>query len=98
MSEGIYPGQEPEIAPGVHGYLIEEDNVLWIPVIWAQTPGQGDVGRFLDGLPRDKTVRFPTVLSAQLAIMLGRRGFLPTQVWAPEFGEAVNVWERKATT
>jgi len=92
----IIPGQEPEIAPGVHGYMIEEGDVLWIPVIWAQSPGQGDVKRFLDGLPRDKTVRFPTVLSRQLAAMLNRRGFQPIQMWSCEFEENMDVWERKA--
>ena len=33
--ERIVPGQEPEIAPGVHGYTMEVDGVLWVPLIRA---------------------------------------------------------------
>ncbi|HAM57666.1 MAG TPA: hypothetical protein DCQ64_20525 [Candidatus Rokubacteria bacterium] len=94
--ERIVPGQEPEIAPGVHGYTMEVDGVLWVPLIRAASPGAGAVGRYLDALPRDKTVRFPTVLSEILAGMLVRRGFLPAVIWAAELGEWVDVFERKA--
>ncbi len=93
-TQSYLPGQEPEIAPGVHGVVIEEDSTLWIPVIWAQNEGNGDVGRFLDTLPRDKTVRFPNVIHGKLAVMLARREFHKTEVWSPEFQENIEVWER----
>jgi hypothetical protein len=64
-----------EIAPGVRGYTQEVDGELWVPVIHAERPGNGAVGRFLDRLPTDRTIVVPTVLSARLAGMLVRRGF-----------------------
>lgn len=71
-----FPGQEPEIAPGVRGYVMEDQKgVFWIPLIRASTPGNGDVGRFLDDLPTDRSIVFPTILSPKLQGMLHRRGF-----------------------
>lgn len=83
-----------EIAPGVRGYTIENERGLYIPVVWAVNEGNGDVSRFLDTLPRDRRVVFPTVISKRLAEMLLRRGFVWTQEWSDEFGEAVDLLER----
>ena len=71
----IIPGQEPLIAPGVRGYTFEDEKEVWIPLIFAVRKGNGDVGRYLDGLPRSKRIIVPTVTSSRLAGMLARRGF-----------------------
>lgn len=84
------------LAPGVLGYSVEEDGALYIPVIMAEKEGSGDVGRFLDGLPRDKTIKVPGVASERLRGMLERRDFRSTSEWAEEFGERVEVFVRDA--
>ena len=69
------------IAPGVEGYAIEaKDGVIWIPSIAAKNPGNGDVGRFLDALDKDRTFLISNVLNAQLVGMLKRRGFKPEYI------------------
>lgn len=90
------PGSEPEIAPGVHGYLLEEPDGIWIPIINAAREGSGDVARFLDSLPRDRAVHFPAVLNPRLAGMLARRGYELRSVWVEEYGEHTDVWVRAA--
>ncbi len=83
----------PVLAPGVRGYTIEAHGALYIPVIMADVPGRGDVGRYLDSL-KDRVVRVPTVTSDVLEGMLRRRGFVLIEETAPN-GESVEVWERK---
>lgn len=92
----IIPGQEPLLAPGVRGYTVECDGELWIPVVFAEREGAGDVGRYLDTLPKDKTVIFPTVLSARLEGMLKRRGFALERVYCKELGQSIG-WKRGAS-
>lgn len=83
------------LAPGVHGYAMEDaEGRLYIPVIEAVTEGNGDVGRFLDALPKDRTVRFPTVMSARLAGMLERRGFTLISEDDHELGR-IDIYERQ---
>lgn len=72
------------------------DEGLYVPLINAEQPGQGAVGRYLDSLPRDQRVVFPNVLSAVLAGMLHRRGFALTDEYSPEFEARIPCWERKA--
>lgn len=48
---------------------------LWVPLVIAEKPGNGDVGRYLDSLPGDRRVVFPNVISDVLIGMLKRRGF-----------------------
>ena len=88
-------GREPELATGVRGVLFETEEGIYIPWISADREGSGHVGRYLDSLPRDHRVVFPTVISRRLAGMLRRRGFHETTEYAPEFGELVDVYERK---
>lgn len=83
-SEAII-GEEGLLAPGVRGYAVESEGKVWIPVIYAEKEGSGDVGRFLDSLSPRCAV--PTVTSSRLMGMLARRGFVP------EFGET-DVWSR----
>lgn len=87
-------GQEPEIALGVRGYTIEHNDALYVPLVIATRPGEGDVARFLDGLPVDRTVKFPNVINRQLAGMLHRRGFRLTHEFDETLGESVAVWVR----
>lgn len=63
-------------------------------MIAAERPGRGDVARYLDSLPKNRRVVFPTVISALLRGMLQRRGFELTSEWSPEFGEHVDIYER----
>jgi hypothetical protein len=72
----LTPGQEPVIAPGVRGCVIEHEGELHIPLVSAEHPGIGAVATFLESLPQDKRVVFPTVISEKLANMLLRRGFV----------------------
>lgn len=90
----FFLGQEPELAPGVRGYTVDSgDKGFYVPLIYAEDEGSGAVGAYLDGLPRDRRVVFPTVLSGRLAGMLQRRGFVMAWEDDPEFGP-VEVWER----
>lgn len=94
----LIPGHEPVLAPGVRGYTMEHRGALYIPLVIAERPGNGDVGRYLDGLPKNRTVKFPNVMSAKLCGMLQRRGFCLTE--ETENGETIGVWvrsRRKAT-
>lgn len=64
-----------EIGPGVLGYTVEHDNEIYVPLVAAASQGAGDVGRYFDSLPADKTIIVPNVMSARLAGILTRRGF-----------------------
>jgi hypothetical protein len=93
MSHELLTGQE-RLAPGVFGYATETDRGLYVGWIAAEREGSGDVGRYLDQLPRDRRVVFPTILSLRLAGMLLRRGFTVGKEYAEEFGEWVDLMER----
>lgn len=97
----IVLGQEALIAPGVRGYMIDEGEALWVPLVVSEHPGTGDVSRFLDALPRDRTVKFPTIISPRLEGMLARRGFLRSveDVEIAGWGiESIEVWTRIAAS
>jgi len=83
----------PVLAPGVHGDAVcrsnGKDRVLFINTIVAANPGSGDVGRYLDSLPRNIRIIVPSVISSRLAGMLERRGFV--------YQEASTGWMREAT-
>lgn len=83
---------------GVEGVkvLSDDEDVTYFPIIMATKPGSGDVGRWLDALPKHKTYRIPGVINAKLAGMLTRRGWKQIQEFAPEFGEFMGVYEREA--
>lgn len=82
---------------GVEGVkIVGEDGITNFPVVMAVKPGNGDVGRWLDALPKEKTYRIPGVINAKLAGMLNRRGWKQISEFAPEFGEYVGVYEREA--
>lgn len=76
--EPLKPGQEPLLFKGVRGCAFDLPAGIYIPMVRAERPGSGDVSRFLDALPRDQRVVFPTVISPKLAEMLLRRGFFET--------------------
>ena len=68
-------GNEPRIAAGVRGTAFDLPEGIYIPLLRAENPGNGDVSRFLDSLPTDRRVVFPSVISRKLDEMLARRGF-----------------------
>lgn len=82
------------LGPGVQGYTVEAYGATYVPLVLAERPGSGDVGRWLDSLSPARSWRFPNVLNARLAGMLKRRGFLRRREWAADYGEWVEVWER----
>jgi len=85
------------LASGVFGYTTETDGGLYVGWIAAEHEGSGDVGRYLDSLPHDRRVVFPTVLSSRLVGMLLRRGFTVGEEYAEELGEWVDLMERPVT-
>ena len=96
---GLGGGVRPflsEIGPGVLGYTVEVEGALWIPFLMADRPGHGDVGRYLDDLPRDRAVKVPNVLSDRLAGMLRRRGFRERTEYDPGSRSLAYVWVREA--
>ena len=83
------------IAPGVIGIAREESDGIWISVIVAESPGRGDVAKFLDALPLDRSIYVPTVIDQKLVQMLERRGFIPRARHSAELQDVVVVWTRK---
>ncbi len=82
-------------ASGIDGYVVEAGGAFYIPIIAARWPGRGDCARWLDGLPRDATIKVPAVINPQLGGMLERRGFVVEREWAEEFQEWVEVHVRR---
>lgn len=79
-----------EIASGVEGYTVDlGEKGLYIPLVQATDPGNGDVGRFIDGLPTDRRIVFPNVINGKLEGMLKRRGYVEEHEWSEDFGEMV---------
>lgn len=69
------PGDEPIIAEGVRGVWFDKPEAIYLTFLYAMQPGNGDVGRMLDGLPKDRKIIVPEVLSGRLEEMLRRRNF-----------------------
>lgn len=86
-------GKEPVLAPGVRGTAFDTPNGIYIPLVHAEKRGNGDVGRFLDSLPRDRRVCFPTVISSRLVGMLKRRGFT-LSIEKDDLGQVVMMYQR----
>lgn len=88
------------LAPGVYGWTRDlSDGSLEIPSLRAETEGNGDIGRYLDGLPTDRKIVVPLVTNPRLAGMLERRGFVLRERFFPEIlgGTWSNAWVRKPT-
>ena len=80
-------GKEPEIYPGVTGYAMEHEGLIYIPMIFGS--GEGRVSEMLDRLsPRCRVVN---VISGKLEMMLQKHGWKMQEVEEKEF--AVDVWE-----
>jgi len=82
------------LGPGVFGYSVETPDGLYIPIVQAERPGKGDVGRWLDSLPTDRRIVFASVYSSRLAGMLERRGWAFVVEHDPRTDEDVPCWER----
>ena len=82
------------LAPGVYGRRFDGPEGTYFPIVYAAKAGSGDVGRFLDALPREQVMKFPCVVSSRLQGMLQRRGFRLTHEWNADAEEDVDVWVR----
>lgn len=77
QGDAVVPGAEPWLSFGVRGTAFDLGaDGIYIPLISAEWPGNGDVSRFLNGLTRARRVVVPTVISGKLRSMLLRRGFV----------------------
>lgn len=75
------------VALGVLAHVIDRVGYVEVRGVMATDPRlPGAVGRWLDRLPRDRTVIVSAVVSDRLAGMLERRGFWPTHWWDPALG------------
>lgn len=72
----------------------DEDGVIYIPVLQVKNPGHGEGGRFLDTLPKDRTIKVPGVINRLLAEMLTRRGYVRTREWSERAEDWVEVYVR----
>lgn len=77
------------------GYAIRSGGAIYIPIIDMPNPGTGEGKRFLDNLPTDETIKIPGVISAVLAGMLLRRGFVIEWEHFERAGEDVDVYVRR---
>lgn len=84
----------PLVAPGVRADVHDTPDGLYIPLVSADNPGSGEVAAWLDALPRDRRVVFPSVINPRLVEMLRRRGFEERSEFASELGEPVDIMER----
>jgi hypothetical protein len=82
------------LAPGVHGVIEERSDGLYVPLIVADHPGHGDVGRYLNSLPHDRKVVVPMVVNERLRGMLARRGFVRRIVYEPVIEQYIEVFVR----
>ncbi len=101
MRPQINPGDLLDrLAPGVLGHAEEDEKEIWIGFILAEREGNGDVGRYLDSLPRSKHIAVPNVISARLAGMLLRRGFRPERREVPvgDETEVIEMYVRPAAS
>jgi hypothetical protein len=95
VGDAITPGQEPRLGEGVRGSAFDlGEQGVYLPLIIAEREGNGDVGRWLDDLPRDRRVVVPNAMNARLVGMLLRRGFTPAKEYDPEFDAMVDIYHR----
>jgi len=79
-----------ELGPGIKGYAVEDEGLIYIPLVSADNPGQGDMGRFIDSL--DSNCVFSAVFSQKLQGMLVRRMWVLKWEFVVEAGEEVPFW------
>lgn len=70
------PGKEPVIAPGIRGIWFDKPDGIYIAFVHSTIPGKGNLTRMLNNLPKDRKIVFTTVVSALLATILTRRGYV----------------------
>lgn len=89
------PMNEPRLTEGVRGFAFNTNNGIYVTAIRAEEPGKGHVSKFLDGLPTDRRVVFPVVISNKLRAMLVRRGFEEKWEIGEPYQDDVPVFERR---
>lgn len=73
VGEGIMLKETLPLYPGVFGYAVPHNGLIYIPEIHAEKEGSGSVGAFLDVIsPKCRVVN---VVSPRLQEMLVRRDF-----------------------
>lgn len=80
----------PMVAPGVLAFVndLRDLNITVIPAVIAMHEGNGDVGRWIDGLPRHRAIAFIEVGSDRLRGMLTRRGYIDAKMQVQDVGPA----------
>lgn len=94
----LYVQQEADLAFGVRGVTLDEDDgsltVVWIR---ATEPGLGHVSRWLDSLPGDRDIRFVGVTTDVLRPMLQRRGFVKKYALSATANAVIEMMFRRGT-
>lgn len=85
-------GWRQEIVPGVYGFLFDTPEGIYIPLVSGE--GEGKVSAWLDSLPKDRRIVFPTVINVKLREMLIRRGFTDSTEWSKNLETEVEIMER----
>lgn len=83
-----------QLAPGVQGYTMRDSyGALYVPVVISDSPGEGNVSRFIDDLlAKEQIIKFPCVINSKLEEMLKRRGFSLEMEYDETTEEFVDVW------
>jgi hypothetical protein len=70
-------GSMQKLSKGITGHLVEgSGNCIYVITFMSEVAGKGNAGRFIDELQEKyDVVKFPAVISRQVAEMLNRRGF-----------------------
>lgn len=98
MTDAFRRRLESLIAPGVYGWTRDlADGGLEIPSLRAESEGNGDIGRYLDALPKNRKIVVPLVTNPRLMGMLERRGFVECDRFMPEILGGVwgKAWVRR---
>lgn len=94
----VFRSVQQPLAAGVQGVTFSDpDGALVINWIAAEHEGSGDVSRYLDALPTDRTVRVVGVTSDRLAGMLDRRGYKFCRVLMPAGDDWIEAFVRRGT-
>lgn len=81
------PDRYLDMPEGLDGYWWETDENVCVPVVISKHEGNGTFSRWLEILEaKNKTIFFPTIISARLDMILRKRGYQDGFVIDGEFG------------
>jgi len=79
----------------IEGYMIETKDVIFVPALFVKEEGKGHLSRFIKEIEsKGKTIKFTSVVSEKLAMILLKKGYEPKEEWFEEAGENVLVMEK----